>query len=105
MPGMASFLRIADQQQQTKEARWGLGCSMQAETRLQSRLIVISPYLHRGPLIAAGQDTCSLHGDMASSKSLLHNRGSEFLTLPQSQPFHTGSGYVSSPVQHGFLIG
>ncbi len=80
MPGMASFLRIADQQQQTKEARWGLGGSMQAETLLQSRLVKVWSYLHfdtitahsdfasppsRPPHCGWSGYTCSLHGDMA----------------------------------------
>ena len=58
-----------------------MGCSMQAATLLQSLLVEVSSYLHSDtitahsgfssppsqPLIAAGQVTCPLHCDVASS--------------------------------------
>ena len=73
--------------------QWSVGCSMQAQTLLQSRLLEVSSYLHSNtitahsgfaspplrPLIAACEATCPLHCNVASSgwQSSRYNHGSE----------------------------
>ena len=79
---------------------------MQAETLLQSRLVEVLSYLHSDiitahsgfasppsrPLIAAGQATCPLHCNVASSgwQSSRYNHGSEILRhLNLGRLFHS----------------
>ena len=98
-----------------------LGCFMQAETMLQSRLQEVSSYLHSDtitahsgfasppsrPFIAAGLATCPLHGNVASSgwQFSRYNHGSEILRhLDLGRLFHSVSGCVSSLLQHGFFV-